>query len=361
LAALAEQVTLSLQAYGEGYMQLQTHPTIVRAVAENNSFGPLGSKLNVVIFDPDRTSSAVLKAVLESKKGSINEVALANASDEAWGYFRDSKFNTIFIDVFSLGPNIGVNFIVKLRAEYPIVQICLYSSSNALAKMPGINDYWRNRFRHYFKLPKDLTPEEFALSIDDTLYILDAAFETSAARDKLRTLRNGLKSCLSSENAQELDEAIGTAEKVLGREKDRSVFAIVPGLNIKHMEEVVEGTLLEARQSIQITRRVNIGVLLLGSILVALSFLVASITNRWEAVAFGGFGMAGMIVSLITNPLVSISSSAGRLVQIQTAYFQFLTQLNMLSRDVGPVTMLERSDALCRVARETIAMLNVSK
>ena len=90
----------------------------------------------------------------------------------------------------------------------------------------------------------------------------------------------------------------------------------------------------------------NIGVLVVGSLLVFISLIYAAVTNRWEAVAFGGFGIAGVIASLITNPLHSIGVSARRLVQIQVAYLSFLNQLTMLNQDSKKLSAIDRSQRL---------------
>ena len=123
------------------------------------------------------------------------------------------------------------------------------------------------------------------------------------------------------------------------------------------MEQLIADTLKESKQSLQLTRMVNIGILIIGSILLLVSFVIASITGRWEAVAFGGFGLAGIIASLITNPLKSISASASRLVQIQTAYFQFLSQLRLLNQDSETITIIERSQRLGDAMERTVKIL----
>lgn len=122
--------------------------------------------------------------------------------------------------------------------------------------------------------------------------------------------------------------------------------AIVPGVNSSEIERLVHITLRDATLSLKLTANVNIGVLVLGVLLVFASFIVAAVTNRWEAVAFGGFGMAGIIASLVTSPLRSIGINARRLVQIQVAYLAFLNQLTMLNQDTKKNSTVERSKRL---------------
>lgn len=112
------------------------------------------------------------------------------------------------------------------------------------------------------------------------------------------------------------------------------------------MEKLVDDTLKEAKHSLQGAAKVNIGVLVTGLIIVLGSFIYASITSQWQATAFGGVGMAGIITSLITNPSQSISASVERLVQVQIVYFTFLSQLSILSRASEGITILERSKQL---------------
>jgi len=319
--------------------------------------------LRIAILDTDTASAGVLKAILKTKPD-IEEVRILTQTKAANDIFRYDGFNSLFIDIFSLGVKTGLDFIEHIRTEYPIVSICLYSSSSSLQTMPGVSDYWRNRFGHYFKLSKDQTIQTLDSNVEGVLWGLAGDVQAEIARDRvigLRKLTEEAPQDFTPEQKREIEETAAVVEKALeAREVNAQAKASisVPGVNTGQMERLVNDTLIEASQSLQLTTRVNIGVLATGSLLVLVSFIVASITNRWEAVAFGGFGMAGIIASLITNPLKSIGASARRLVQVQVAYLSFLSQLAILNQDSEDTTVIERSQRLETAMAQTLKTLD---
>jgi hypothetical protein len=317
--------------------------------------------LKVGILDADRTSAGALKAIIETKDG-IEEVRVFGTLADANHAFRYEGFNGLFIDIFSLGVETGVGFIEDTRSEYPIVSICLYSPSFSLVAMPGVDAYWRSRFGHYYRVAKDLTIEMLDDAVEDALYGIAYDVQTVLARRKvtdLRRLTEETAQAFSAEQKREIEETVDVVEKALeSKEAASHMEALtIPGVNTAQMEQLVNHTLSEASNSLRITTSVNIGVLATGSLLIMVSFVVASVTNRWEAVAFGGLGMAGIIASLITNPLKSIGASARRLVQIQAAYFGFLAQLVLLNQTSEGVSVIDRSKRLEEAMAQTLKTL----
>jgi hypothetical protein len=185
----------------------------------------------------------------------------------------------------------------------------------------------------------------------------------SLAREKIIILRKNIDAInhqLSAEQRREIEEIAQVAEMALEIQKaqQQALLRVVPGVDTTHMERLVDSTLREATRALQVTARVNIGVLIFGILLVVASFALAIITARWDAVAFGGLGMAGIIATLVTNPLRSISSGARRVVQVQVAYFSFLGQLSMLSRSTDQVSPIERSKQLGDEMTRTLKALS---
>lgn len=320
--------------------------------------------LRIVILTADLASARVLKTIIETKPD-IEAVEIHSQPDIADSTFRDNGFNSLFIDVFSLGVKTGTKFIEHIRESYPIVPICLYSELTRLAAMPGVDDYWRDRFGHYYKLASNQTPQELDRNAEEILFALADYLQNAITLNKVGNLVKLVQSqpgniVINYEQRNEIEEIAAAVEKALKAHDDNqrpNPSTIVPGVSTGQIEQLVNDTLKEARQSLQLTTRVNIGVLVAGSLLVLASFVTASITNRWEAVAFGGFGMAGIIAALITNPLKSISASANRVVQIQVAYFQFLSQLRLLSQDSDKITIIEKSQRLEDAMEQTVKVL----
>lgn len=296
----------------------------------------LFKKLRVMILDAETTTGSALKVIIQNNP-LVEKASIFTNAHDAKIHLQNDGFNSIFIDIFSIGTEIGIKFIEHVRLEYPAIPICLYSESNSLTFMPGVNDYWKSRFSHYYFLFKDQTIQKLDKSSNETLISFTEYLETALARLKLTNIRTYLSetSAISSEEKKEIEEVTQIVEKVLERKAERSPSSrnVLPGINSGQIEQLVMETIQEAKHSLQTTTYVNVGVLITGSALVIVSFIVAVVTNRWEAVAFGGFGMAGIVASLVTNPLRSISLSARRLVQVQVAYLSFLSQLSILNRE----------------------------
>jgi hypothetical protein len=319
--------------------------------------------LKIVILDSDISSAKVLKAVVESKLD-IEAVETFDVPRAADRLFSEQGFNSLFIDVFSVGAAEGVKFVEDTRERYPTIPICLYSTSSDLVTMPGVDDQWRGRFSHYYKIPKDQTVPALDSAVETILPKLSNWFLTRTAQTRVSDITKLINATetagISRQQKKEIVEIVAEVEKAL---KSGEVYyrynetTIVPGVDTAQIENLVNTTLKEATQSLRITTNVNIGILIAGSALVFISFLVASITGRWEAVAFGGFGTAGIVASLIVNPLKSIGASARRLVQIQVAYLAFVSQLALLNRDSDKISEIDRSQRLGEEMARTLKVL----
>ncbi len=195
-------------------------------------------RLKVVILDTDSVSAAVLKAVIETKPD-IEGVIAFNQTKAANDAFRHSGYNSLFIDIFSFGVESGIDFIEHMRTEYPTVPICLYSPSSALATMPNVEDYWRNRFGHYFKLPKDQTPQTLEVTTDDMLVSLAYELQANIARYKLSNLKVRLADeqglTFTAEQRQEIVATVTAAERALESHDDgqRINLTVIPGIDTK--------------------------------------------------------------------------------------------------------------------------------
>jgi CheY-like chemotaxis protein len=319
--------------------------------------------LKVVILDSDASSAKVLKAVVESKPD-IEAVETSATPQAADRLFREQGFNSLFIDVFSVGTVEGVKFIEHTREKYPTIPICLYSVASNLVTTPGVDNNWHRRFSHYYKVLKDQTVPALDSAVEDILPKLSNWFLTRTAQTRVSDITTLINTpgtnAINQQQRNEIIEIVAEVEKALKVRAENYRYneaTIVPGVDTAQIEQLVNTTLKEATQSLRITTNVNIGVLIAGSALVFISFLVASITGRWEAVAFGGFGTAGIVASLIVNPLKSIGASARRLVQIQVAYLAFVSQLALLNRDSDRISEIDRSQRLGEEMARTLEVL----
>ena len=320
--------------------------------------------LKVAILDADMQIATALKVIIEPVEG-VDEVFVFTEINEARNALSENRINSFYIDIFTINAEDGVAFVELVRSEFPAVPICLFASSENLATMPGINSYWRQRFRHYFQLSKDHSITGLKVAAEETLLSLSLELQANLARYKLVNLKEQLSDSstlkgFTKEERQNIVETVVAAEQALeakGGDK-RIAVNLIPGVDTSQMEVLVSRTLQEAGESLKLTRAVNLGILALGAILILVSFGIAMFTGKMEAIAFGGFGLAGVIASLITNPLKSISASAARMVQIQAAYFHFLSQVSLLSRDSETISVIQRSERLGDATEMTIKVLS---
>ncbi len=112
------------------------------------------SSLTVMIVDANRVSARNLHRVLEAKPH-IAKVEVFNHAGPARRAFRGAGFNCLFVDIYSLGVDAGLELIQYVEAACPEAPICLYSDSSSLITMPDVSQTWRNRFGHYLKFGKD--------------------------------------------------------------------------------------------------------------------------------------------------------------------------------------------------------------
>ena len=309
-------------------------------------------RLNIAIVSSDLISSGVLKGLIETNGKDVISVKVFQTTREAQAAFKDGRLNSMFIDLFSVGVNEGVILIEHIRNNFPSVSICLFSTQSNLTLMPGIEEHWRSRFGHYYKIIQDQNLQSLAIDVQKMLWKLSTWIQRYLARVELDKLSKQMASSnethkLSNEHREQIEKATSAARIALEtKEEDFSLPIIVPGMATGQIGQLVETTLAQATKSIQTTSKANISILIFGAALVTASFAVAITTHLWEAMAFGGFGLVGVVASLITNPLKSIAVSARRLVQVQIAYFSFLNQLTILNVQSENTNILERSQRL---------------
>jgi hypothetical protein len=324
--------------------------------------------LKPAIVTGDLARARVLKSIMESHDH-LQPVEVEAQIAAAQALFRDKGCNCLFIDIFSLDTQQAIEFVRQVRDKFPLVPICLYSKLAQLSLMPDVDEQWRSRFEHYFKLPSDQAVDDL---IDNAQYMLRAMayyLQNDVALDKVSGLAKRVHEepgslVIEHEQKTELKEMLATIEHVLKSREDiqrSNLISIVPGISLDQIERLVNDTLRDANKSIQMARLVNVLVLLGGSLLVAASFIIAATTARWEAIAFGGFGIAGIIAALITSPLKAISVSANRIIQVQIVYFHFLSQLRLLSQDTKKTSVLDRSKRLEEAMAQTVLALSENR
>ncbi len=302
--------------------------------------------LSVLIVDGDASTAGVLEALLRRR---VQWAKVCSTVDDCRAALEDDRANAVFIDLFSAGgsPWDVIQFIQETRTKRPSVAFCLYSTAKNLAEMQGVDEYWRDRLTHYFRLYKDVAATALDTTLDGVLLEVAAYVLVARAKVGLGELKSALVqggdgrgvAGVSRERAQRVVEEV---EKAL-EFKAQTSRPIVPGVQTSTLDELVTETLQKASRSLQVTTGVNVTVLGLGAALVVGAFIYSCATREWQALAFGGLGMSGVIASLLKSPLHSIGSATRRILQVQVVYFSFLKQLSVIDQAGDSVPPLEKS------------------
>ena len=308
-------------------------------------------RLDIALADTDRSFSVFLKRLFEDNTP-VTSVTIFNQTNDVLRSFGDSSSNALVIDIFTMGVDQGLEIITTLTENFPTVPICLLGTNWNLSSFPEVPQNWKKKFGHYYKLYKDMHPNKIQREVEKTAYNLLTYWLARTAKVRLNDLRkmlfsSGETSTRTALDRNEISNIVNFAEQALEiKEKNRVLNEyVVPGFEAEDIQKLVKETIERASNALEKTANVNKVILVCGVILISVSFVVAIATQSWEAITFGGFGLAGIIASLITNPLKSIGLGARRLVQIQVAYIGFLNQIHILNQisENDTNTILERS------------------
>jgi CheY-like chemotaxis protein len=319
--------------------------------------------LSIVLVDDEDAGAVVVSALLQDHD-LVSRVIRIEDDGRVLQPFETGEANVLMIDIFSVGVERGIAIIAELRERYSHVPVCLLASHAQLATFPGVEDeHWRVRFRHYYRLAKDEVPRRLRHSADAVVrrcisYLLARNAQARVMRVKEHIERTG-----GSASDASLEEDVEVIERALEARAPNLVteLSLAPGLGDEDLQALVKSTLDGAATSLRRTAIANIAVLGIGASLVLGSSVVAVVMESWEAVTFGGFGLVGVVTSLVSNPLRSIAAGARRLVQVQAAYLGFLNQLSLLGGSGPPENekeLIARSVQLDKATTSLLESLN---
>lgn len=292
--------------------------------------------LKIAIIDNDSETAGILSPVFRNIPH-VQSIELFDSKEKITSGFMDGNFNSLLINIFSVGVKDGIELIEFVRHNTPHVPICLVGNTKDFFLMEGVPNEWRVRFEHYYKLPVDLPAGKFLSSAEDITRLLSLYLLSRTASVRLRDLKAFFETTRVDYHidAQQtrIEETFNIVESALQakQESEKKNRFIIPGFDTHALQGLIKETLQKASTSLERAASVNKGILIFGGALVVAGFVVATIKGSWEAVTFGGFGVAGIVTSLITNPSKSITSGARRLVQIQVAYLGFINILGSIS------------------------------
>jgi hypothetical protein len=298
--------------------------------------------LHIMIVDSGSGASEPLRSLLYTQ-GMVASVDIQTTLESALKELDkpDNRTNVIIIDPFSFGESAeSVDWIFSIRNKHSDIVFCLFSSRENLINLSGLTGDAYERLRHYYTLAKD-TPlyswhieiSSLLLQCANYLHAVRGRRRLDSLRDKVLLLEEGeSKSLILTEVERVIRDVEGGLE-ARKREIDLSKRSFAPFVFVdsRKFEDLVLRTLADASKSLRRNSIINGCLLAFGAALVASAFGVSVYSGAWEAVAFGGFGLGGIIAALITNPAKNIGAEARRLVQIQVAYLGFLSEVQLFS------------------------------
>ena len=214
---------------------------------------------------------------------------------------------------------------------------------------------------HYFRatLLLGVMPEPEIIRVLDLMQSVVLSARASEALENVENVISKSPEQPITEVLEDIRGAIVDAKSstAINARVAQSAHTVIPGMQAERIESLINDTIRQSQQALSLTSWVNIGVLVAGALIVVISMVYSMWTGNWNAIGFGTLGTAGIMTSLIRNPLRSIGVSARRLVQVQIAYLAFVSQLARLNAESDKLDSLELSKRLGDEMERTLKVL----
>ena len=174
----------------------------------------------------------------------VQSIKLFSSKEKIVSELMEGKLNSLLINIFSIGPKIGIEVIESVRQNIPHVPICLVGNTTDFFLMEGVPNEWRVRFEHYYKLPVDLPAGKFLSSAEDITRLLILYLLSRTASVRLRDLKSFLKTKTDNHiDAQQkrIEETFNIVESALQAKQDsekKSRF-IIPGFDTHALQDLI--------------------------------------------------------------------------------------------------------------------------
>lgn len=289
----------------------------------------LERKLRIGLIEPIKSNAERIKASFANNNEYVDRIETIHSKDELFGKIEEDVVNTLVINTFScdFGTPDLIDIVSKRKEK--TIPICLIGSSSDFKSLFKSHP----KFKSYCRIETDTSPEY----LDDDVFRMSKSLFRCREEKILKyilsnTINNPDKT--DKEKIEEMSELSKNALKLAeeqGKERnDESAKILIPGISHEALPEVIRKTLEKTTESIDVYKWVNVSIVVFGIILTAISLIAYCITRDITVLGFGGFGFAGIITSLITNPTSSIGKTARQMIQIQINYLSYLKQLQMI-------------------------------
>lgn len=294
----------------------------------------------------------------------VERVLAFNDGIGAQHAIASGEVEAIFVEVSQSGGSANWTFIEDVRRSNPDIPFCLILDSSEMWVTDWIPERWRERINHYLKVFKNSPADAIAESIDAAARQMLDYWNVSEARRGIARVSVRLSPNADTADAPDVQEILGVmaaADTALSAKTvpaERS--SVVPDLDLKSFQDLIMSTIGQTSKSLAGTKLVNTVVVYVGLAVVVISLLGSVIWHDWQPAVFGAIGMSGVIAAMVTSPLKTIGAESRRLIQIQTAYLGFLSQVRFLSiqGDGDLESMIERSKRLEQVMKSVQEDLN---
>jgi hypothetical protein len=126
--------------------------------------------LGIALVGQDDSAIGRLEAKLADYR-EIASVVRCATSEEAKAEIGRGNVDVIFIDIFSMGSTDGIDLIAYVRDRRREIGFSLYGTVGELHELPGVAGIWRETLQHYWKMPKDVGDEAFAVTLEDIVLL----------------------------------------------------------------------------------------------------------------------------------------------------------------------------------------------
>lgn len=149
----------------------QNDRTIVSLMHEkNHSSGHLWP-LRVVAMSGDEVALSRMEQEARRYEAIIDPVFCGDAGHTA-DALSEGSVGGLIIDPFSTDTAAALSLVTWVRDRYREIGIALYGSRQELYEMPEVPSLWKRTLQHFWKMPKDVTDESFAVIFEDVLLLL---------------------------------------------------------------------------------------------------------------------------------------------------------------------------------------------
>jgi hypothetical protein len=291
-------------------------------------------KLKIGLIEPNKKNAQWIKDSFEWQKH-VESVEIIQNEEELFNKINDNFIDTLVINIFNDNVSKGIDIIEKIKSKKIPIPVCILGTDLQIKyfkEIPG----GRERFKTYCKLVFYASEHDLNEEVERMSKSLSRCKKEMIFGKEWKEIKAD-NNILNEEKVQKLLKLSRNAIDLAadqGKDANKS-NDFIPGVSGKNMKELINKTLKESSESINLYKWVNFGIIIFGVVFILSSFIGFWIKNDLGFLGLGGLGLAGVIASLITAPVASIGKTARQMIQIQTCYLSYLQQIKILKDDTS--------------------------